>query len=216
MTRRVRDDPERPDPGFAELYGSLPDAVDLEPWLSWAREAGGRVLYLGVGGGRLAVPLLAHGVEVVGVDVHPGMLRRVAERAPRMELHQARIEDLDLGRGFPLVIAPSNILCTPDRLRGGARHVEGGGRLGFQLMNPHWLAAGASGGVAVHDMTDERARIDVDYGDGYVQEADVPLVWPEAIEDFLAAAGLTLELMNGSGDDLVSSPTFCILSRNDP
>jgi Methyltransferase domain len=210
---RVRDDPERPDPGFAELYGSLPDATDLEPWLSWCREAAGAVLYLGVGAGRLAVPLVESGVELVGVDAHPGMLERLAPRAPGMELVHARIEELDLGRAFGLVIAPSNILTTAARLAGGARHVLPGGRLGFELMNPHWLAAGGAGGVRVAGIDGARARLEVDYGPDYVQEADVDLVWPEEIEGFLAGAGLTLEVMRGSTDDLETSSTFHVLAR---
>jgi hypothetical protein len=213
VTRRVRDDPERPDPGFAELYGGLPDATGVEPWLGWCREARGPVLYLGVGAGRLAVPLIAHGVLVVGVDAHPGMLERLARRAPDIELVRARIEELDLGRAFGLAIAPSNILTTASRLAGAARHLLPGGRLGFELMNPHWLAAGAAPGVRVSTMDAALARIEVDYEAGCIQEAELALVWPEAIEHFLAGAGLTLELMTGSGEDLESSPTFEVLAR---
>ncbi|HYZ01713.1 MAG TPA: hypothetical protein VFA92_09475, partial [Candidatus Binatia bacterium] len=65
--RVVRDDALQPDPGFAELYAALPVAADLEPWLSACLDAGGPVLYVGVGAGRLAVPLAASGVELVGV-----------------------------------------------------------------------------------------------------------------------------------------------------
>lgn len=223
MTRRVRDDPLRPDPGFAELYGTLPDATDLAPWLEWSLEAGGPVLYLGVGAGRLAVPLAARGVDLVAVDAHPGMLARLRRRALSMELHQARIEDLDLGRRFPLVIGPSSILCTPERLAGAARHVAPGGRLGFELMNPHWLRAGAAPGVRVLAFTEERASIEVTYSGGVVQEAEVALIWPEAVDGFLAGAGLELLRMDGSGEDLDTSATFHvlaapagILSRNDP
>lgn len=214
MARRVRDDPLRPDPGFAELYGALPDATDLEPWLSWSREAGGGpVLYLGVGAGRLAVPLAARGVDVVGVDAHPGMLERLRARAPSMELHEARIEELALGPRFPLVIAPSNILCTEARLAAAARHVAPRGRLGFELMNPHWLRAGASRGVRVLAFDGERASIEVTYPGGAVQEADVPLVWPERVETFLDTAGLELVRMQGSGDDLAGSSTFLVLAE---
>src|SRR5204862_278907 len=73
---RVRDDPHRPDPGFADLYAALPEAEDLWPWLDWCREAKGPVLYLGIGAGRLAAPLLREGIQFVGVDAHPGMLAR--------------------------------------------------------------------------------------------------------------------------------------------
>ncbi|TMD06031.1 MAG: methyltransferase domain-containing protein, partial [Chloroflexi bacterium] len=88
----VRDDPERPDEGFAELYAQLLDVTDPEPWLGWARQAKPPVLYLGIGTGRIAVPLAKAGVQLVGVDAHPGMLRRLAERLPTVELIQARIE----------------------------------------------------------------------------------------------------------------------------
>ena len=118
----VRDDPLDPDPGFAELYASFPDATDLEPWLGWCREAEGPVLYLGVGAGRLAVPLVAAGVDLVGVDAHPGMLDRLRGRLPAVDLVLARIEDLDLGGRFPLVIGPSGILGEPDCLAVAARH----------------------------------------------------------------------------------------------
>src|SRR5215471_16332786 len=122
MHRIVRDDPQDPDPGFAELYASFPDATDLEPWLGWCREAAAPVLYLGIGAGRLAVPLAAAGVELVGVDAHPGMLDRLRRRLPDAELVLARIEDLDLGRRFPLVMSPSSILGDPSRLAVAARH----------------------------------------------------------------------------------------------
>lgn len=209
--RRVRDEPERPDPGFAELYASLPDATDLEPWLGWSRQANGTVLYLGIGAGRLAIPLLREGVELVGVDAHPDMLERVRERAPEIELVQARIEDLRLDRRFQLVLAPSNILCSGQRLAGAACHVAAGGRLAFELMNPHWLEAGAEG-VRVLAIDHAGCRLEIDYPGGFTQEAEVPLVWPEEIEDFLAGSGLALRHMVGSGDDLETSPTFLVLA----
>jgi SAM-dependent methyltransferase len=39
--------------------------------------AGGRALELGVGTGRIAIPLAANGVEVVGIDSSPAMLERL-------------------------------------------------------------------------------------------------------------------------------------------
>jgi SAM-dependent methyltransferase len=43
---------------------------------------GGRVLELGVGTGRLAIPLAATGLEVVGVDASEAMLARLREKDP--------------------------------------------------------------------------------------------------------------------------------------
>jgi hypothetical protein len=212
-SRLVRDDPERPDPGFAELYASLPDTTDLEPWLGWCRRAAPPVLYLGVGSGRLAVPLVRAGVELVGVDAHPGMVAQLRARLPETELFQALIERLDLGRRFELVMAPSNILDTGARLKAAARHSNRW--VAVELLNPHWLAAGASEGVRVHRMNRTFAKIDVDYPGGWRQEAEVALVWPEDVERLLEEAGLTLEVMRAAGPvtDLHESSSFHVFAR---
>jgi hypothetical protein len=211
--RLVRDDPEHPDPGFAELYASLPDATDLEPWLGWCRRAVPPVLYLGVGSGRLAVPLVAAGITLVGVDAHPAMLARLRKRLPRITLFQVAIERLDLGRRFELVMAPSNILDTGARLSAAARHSSRW--VAVELLNPHWLAAGGADGVRVHRITRTVARIDVDYPGGWRQEAEVALVWPEDVERLLEEAGLELEVMRAAGPatDLHESSSFHVLAR---
>lgn len=213
----VRDDPRDPDPGFADLYGRLPDAAggDLEPWLELAREAGGPVLYLGIGAGRLAVPLAAAGVLLVGVDSHPGMLDRLRRRLPGIELHQGLIEEVDLGRRFQLVMVPSNILCTGGRLAGAVRHLVPGGQLAFELTNPHWLAAGAGPGFEVRRMDAAAAEVRVTYPEGTIQAGVVPLIWPEAVEAFLNSEGLELVRLWGRPEaDLDESPTFHVVARS--
>lgn len=213
MRRIVRDDAERPDPAFAELYASFPDAVDLDPWLAWCRAAAGPVLYVGVGAGRLAVPLAAAGVELVGVDAHPGMLARLRERRPEMPLVEARIERLDLGRRFPLVVGPSGVLADPARLAGAARHTSR--RVGLELMNPHWLLAGGGRAVRVLDATSEWAEVEVDYSQGWTHRARVRMRWPEDVDALLAGAGLELEVMSGQDPDadLEECPTYFVLGR---
>jgi len=212
----VRDDPSVPDEGFAELYAQLPDATDLFPWLGLAQAAAPPVLYLGIGTGRLAVPLHGAGIELVGVDSHPGMLARLRPRLPDTELVQSRIEDLDLGRQFDLVIVPSNILCFVDRLRAAASHVAADGSLAFELTNPYWLRAGASAGVRVQSLDGNGARFEIDYrlpdGRTITQQAEVPLVWPEEVENWLATvAGLKLRRMFARPDaELVNSPSFYV------
>ena len=121
----VRDDPRHPDPGFAELYGRLPDANDLEPWLSLAHSVRRPVLYLGAGAGRLAVPLARAGIELVLVDAHPGMVAHLRRRLPDAEVHQSLIEELEVGRTFDLVIVPSSILERLELLRAAAGLVTG-------------------------------------------------------------------------------------------
>ena len=209
----VRDDPRNPDPGFAELYGRLPDATDLEPWLSLAHSVRRPVLYLGAGAGRLAVPLARAGIELVLVDAHPGMAAHLRRRLPDAEVHLSLIEDLELERSFDLVIVPSNILQGLELLRAAAGFVTNGGRLALELTNPHWLEAGGNDRFRVRSIDREQARIEVDYPDGTVQEGEVALVWPEQIEDWLAAAGLELVRMFGHPDaELEESPTFYVVA----
>jgi len=214
----VRDDPLNPDPGFAELYDRLPAPTSLEPWIGWCRDACPPVLYLGIGAGRLAEPLVRAGVELVGVDAHPGMLERLRARLPELEAHQALIEELQLGRLFDLVIAPSNVLDTGPKLAGAARQLAPRGRLALELMNPHWLASGASPGVEVLRL-DARAALTVEYrlpgGEVRIQEIpNVELVWPEGADEFLGPAGLRLLWMGGEpGQGLEDSPTFFVLAE---
>ena len=215
----VRDDPLEPDPGFAALYAKLADATDLWPWLELARGVSTPVLYLGIGAGRLAVPLHDAGIAIVGVDSHPGMLAELRRRLPSLELVESRIETLELGRSFELVMAPSNILFLVERLRGAARHLAPQGSLAVELTNPHWLRAGAGNGVRVLDMDGNTARLDVDYrladGSTVTQRAEIALVWPEEVEGWLAVAGgLRLERMFGQREeDLASSPSFYVIAR---
>jgi hypothetical protein len=206
----VRDDPEHPDPGLVELYASLPDAVELEPWLGWCRDAN-CVLYVGVGTGRLAVPLVSAGVRLVGVDAHPGMIAHLRRRLPTLELHLARIEELDLDRRFDLVMAPAGILCRRARLEGAVRHA--GGRVALELVNPHWLLSSAGPSVRARRLETGEVEVKVTHPGGWVESATVPLIWPGEIEGFLVSADLELCRMQGQGDaDLEESPTFYVLA----
>lgn len=76
-----------------------------------------RVLELGSGTGRIALPLAREGVRIVGIDRSAAMLARARRRRRRMRtkvsLHLVRgdIRHLPFPRGsFPLVIAPYGIL----------------------------------------------------------------------------------------------------------
>ena len=57
------------------------DPGDLDLLLALAARAGGPVLELATGSGRLAVPLALDGHEVTGVDLDPAMLARAREAA---------------------------------------------------------------------------------------------------------------------------------------
>ena len=162
------------------------------------------------------MPLVRAGIQLVGVDSHPGMLRRLRERLPNIELIQSRIEDLDLDRRFSLVMVPSNILTTTARLQRAALHVAAGGQLAFELMNPHWLKATTHPAVRVKAMTPTRVDMEVDYrlpdGSIQTQQARGPIIWPEDIEAWLKTAGMRLtKLFGGPDSDLERSATYYVM-----
>lgn len=80
---------------------------------------GGRVLELGVGTGRLAVPLARAGHPVVGLDSSEKMLERLAERADSLPPGVLRTQRLDLASDdswppgpFEVVVAAFNLVCN--------------------------------------------------------------------------------------------------------
>ncbi|HVH63372.1 MAG TPA: class I SAM-dependent methyltransferase [Candidatus Dormibacteraeota bacterium] len=211
---RVRDDPLDPDPGFADLYASLPELDDLWPWLDWCAESEPPVLYLGIGAGRIAAPVHRAGIEIVGVDAHPGMLEHARRRIPGIECHQVLIESLEVGRQFDLVIGPSSILESDTNLAAAARHVRPGGRIGMELMNPHWLTTTAHEGVRI-----DRTTMEVDYRlpDGSVVVQIVedwrPGPAPEDAGNRMKRFGLDLLWLGGRPDAPLSrSPIYYVLA----
>jgi SAM-dependent methyltransferase len=72
--------------GFADVYDEwYADVTDVDATVARMVElagAGGRVLELGVGTGRLAVPMAHAGLSVTGIDSSEAMLAKLSERDP--------------------------------------------------------------------------------------------------------------------------------------
>ena len=110
--------------------------ADLPVWEELAAAAGGEVLYLGCGTGRVALHLARRGHPVLGLDVEPELLEALEARAaglPVQTLH-ADAREFELGRRLPLALAPMQTLQllgdAPGRaacLRRVAEHLEPGG-----------------------------------------------------------------------------------------
>lgn len=75
---------------------------------------GGAVLELGVGTGRIALPLAARGVEVVGVDASAAMLQRLGDKpqGQAVETVEADFVDVTLDRRFAVVLVAFNTLFS--------------------------------------------------------------------------------------------------------
>jgi SAM-dependent methyltransferase len=120
---------------------------DIPFYVELALAAGGPVLEVGVGSGRVAVPTALAGVEVVGVDSSAVMLDLARQRAAphriSLRLVQADMRDLpDLGT-FALVTVPFRAflhLCDDGErlavLRALHTRLEPGGALAFDVFHP--------------------------------------------------------------------------------
>jgi SAM-dependent methyltransferase len=101
---------------IAGLYDPWSRSVteDVEFYVAEARKAGGPVVELGVGTGRIAVPVAETGVAVIGIDNSESMLAVCRERA-----EQAGVADLlDLRQGDlrqPPVTERVNLVTCPFR-----------------------------------------------------------------------------------------------------
>jgi SAM-dependent methyltransferase len=139
---------------FAEYYDLEFEGFldDLPLYQGYAEDAGGPVLELACGTGRLLLPLAEAGHALTGVDISPAMLavaRRRAEAAGlggRIALVEDDMRTLDrLGEArFRLAFCAINsFLHLPDAaaqlaaLRAVHRRLEPGGRLILDLFHPH-------------------------------------------------------------------------------
>ena len=89
---------------------------DVPFWRTLALHAGGHVLELGCGTGRISLPLGRAGVSLVGIDRSAQMLLRARQRVRRARLQSAvrlvrgDIRHLPFSRRFSMVMAPYGVL----------------------------------------------------------------------------------------------------------
>jgi len=126
---------------------------DVPFWRTVALHAGGSMLELGAGTGRIAIPLARAGVTVVGIDRSAPMLARARQRLKRAKLQRrlrlvrGDIRFLPFRRPFEMVLAPYGMLQSLLRerdLQATLRAVHGalkkGGTFGVELVAdlPSW------------------------------------------------------------------------------
>ncbi|MGH8900382.1 MAG: class I SAM-dependent DNA methyltransferase [Egibacteraceae bacterium] len=102
------------------------------------------VLDAGCGTGRVAIELARRGLDVVGVDLDPGMLAAARRKAPHLEWVEADLATVRLGGRFEAVVLAGNVMIFLAAGTEGAvvanlaEHLRPGGLLvsGFQLVAP--------------------------------------------------------------------------------
>ncbi|MDP6668164.1 MAG: class I SAM-dependent methyltransferase, partial [Dehalococcoidia bacterium] len=133
-----------------DIFYSTADPGDVDFYHGLCKASGGPVLEIGVGTGRLAIPLARDGMEVVGIDLNEPMLKVAQERALEaaplsgsLKLIQADMQNFDLKRQFPVVIIPARTLLlgtSEDEqyhaLCCAAQHLEPDGTMAFNVFYP--------------------------------------------------------------------------------
>jgi len=120
---------------------------DLPLWRALAGEAGGAVLDVGAGTGRVALDLAASGVAVVALDAETALLEALEHRAAGLPVETvvADARGFTLGRRFSLVLVPMQTL----QLLGGP-----GGRAAFLRCALDHLEPGGLMAAALADAMD--------------------------------------------------------------
>lgn len=134
-----------------DLFYSTESGDEVEFYLEQAVASGGPVLEIGVGTGRIAIPVAERGIETFGVDASAEMLAvaeaKASAQSPlsgELTLLEADMRTLDLARkDFALVMIPARTLLLAASydeqlatLCCAARHLRPGGKLVFNVFNP--------------------------------------------------------------------------------
>ncbi len=205
---------------IARLYDPWSRSVveDVAFYVDECVRSGGPVLELGVGTGRIAVPVAAAGVPIVGVDLSAGMLEVAHERASlagvSVDLRLGDMRDPPVDGTFPLVIIPFRSLLhmETDRdrrtvLRVVARALAPGGRFVFDVFTPgaddiadthgRWLER--EPGIWERADWDERTRTLILRVRGDGADAEMSLAWLSVPEwrELLRDEGWTVDAVYG-------------------
>jgi SAM-dependent methyltransferase len=217
------------EPGFygdaiADMYDDLcsrsdwlsPNgAVDFLAGLSF----GGRALELGIGTGRIALPLRARGVDVLGIEVSEAMIGQLRKKpgGEKIEVVCGDFTDINLPGPFSLVYVAFNTLChvtSQERqvacFENVARHLEPSGVFVVETFVPLPPPQGGEPGqLTVWNVTDDSVDIGIRWYDPttqryaeqhvYLEDGRVRLnhnrgreIWPGELDLMARLAGLRL------------------------
>jgi SAM-dependent methyltransferase len=207
---------------IARLYDPWSASVieDVSFYVDEALAAGGTVVELGVGTGRIAIPTAMAGVHVIGVDSSQGMLAVCAERAreagvaAQLDLRLGDLRRPPVDERVPLVTCPFraylHLRADEERLealRAARRLLQPGGKLVFDVFAPSREDIEETNGrwLEREPGISERADWDLDAQTltlsvrGPQGESTMTLWWlePQRWQALLAEAGFAVEACYG-------------------
>ncbi len=144
---------------------------DLPFWIALAERERGPIVEWGAGTGRVALPLVSAGHDVVAVEVSEAMISAGRRKDEGIEWVGGDMRSTWLGRRYGLAVCAFNsflcLLSVDDALaflRNAKRHLLPGGLLGIEVsaFSPEELANSQGGPELRHDFARElpRGRLD--------------------------------------------------------
>jgi SAM-dependent methyltransferase len=145
MTEKPHPSPYEAPELYDLLFESL--AFDVPYWVEMARAAGGPVLELACGTGRILLPIRRAGVDADGLDAAPAMIARLKDKAAAAGLavraETADMRSFEMGRRYRRVFCAFNGFAHCETvadqtacLRASLRHLEPGGALVLHMSYP--------------------------------------------------------------------------------
>lgn len=205
----------------ADVYDEWYKPVDTAAEVALLAElaGGGRVLELGVGTGRVALPLAAKGLDVQGLDASPAMVERMRAKpgGDAIPVAIGDMADVAVDGKFALVFVVFNTffqLYSQDaQLRcfaNVASHLQPGGRFLMHAFVPDTSRIEEGQHLSVREASLDRVRLDASMFDSKDQRVDTTQVriteqgirlvhaklrfaWPPELDLMAKLAGLELE-----------------------
>jgi len=178
----------------------------------------GRALELGIGTGRVALPLAARGVEVVGIDSSEAMVAKMRSKpgGDRIEVVMGNFADVDVEGGFSLVYVPfTTLFALPSQdeqircLTNVGSHLDDGGHFVMDAFVPDQrrydsgsAARTVSVGVdhvmldvSLHDPVEQRVKsshVILTSSGAQLYPVSIRYCWPAELDVMARLAGLVL------------------------
>lgn len=207
---------------IAEAYDSWPgNPKDAELAAAFLAELAGQgpALELGIGTGRVALPLRARGVEIQGIDSSPAMVAKLREKPGGAEIPVTRgdFSEIQVDRRFRLIYVVFNtffaLLTQELQLRcfaDVAAHLQPGGAFVLEAFVPDLARFDRGQRVSTIDLDAEHVRIDAGLHDPLHQRVSTQHIvitesgtrlypvelrycWPSELDLMARLSGLTLE-----------------------
>jgi SAM-dependent methyltransferase len=179
----------------------------------------GRVLELGIGTGRVALPLAARGVRVSGIDASTEMVARLRAKPGGTEIAVAigNFADVDVEGSFSLIYVPFTTLFALESqaeqircLKNVASHLEPGGHFVMDAFVPDPSRFHDHQSVSAQQVTLDAVMLDVGRHDPVTQRIEsshvvispdgvrlypvsIRYAWPAELDAMAQVAGMELE-----------------------